>query len=71
MENKIILYFNKSSFITQRVFNSRFCMENQWWNIQMFNKKQITKPFFLKNRDATRWGGGRKGRDLCPFKKVP
>ena len=71
MESKIILYFNNSSSITQRVFNSRFCMENHWWNIQVLNKKQITKPFFLENRDATRWGGDRKGRDPCPFKKVP
>ena len=46
MESKIILYFNNSSSITQRVFNSRFCMENHWWNIQVLNKKQITKPFF-------------------------
>ena len=40
---RVILHNNS---FTQHLFNPRLWMENHWWNVRVFIKKQFTKPFF-------------------------
>ena len=45
---KVKLFCLTGLLFTQHVLNARLWIENHWWNVRVFIKKQIMKPFFRK-----------------------